>query len=105
MASITLKHDVKEAMDELAGKVKHPLIDAIAFRLSSARDVRVDAGIFDDLAGQLASVREELTARATAARASFFVLVAVLGLLGALPLFGYPAFKFMVQKITGGLGM
>lgn len=105
VASITLEHNVKDAMDELAGKVKHPLIDAIAFRLSSAWDVRVDAGIFDDLAGQLASVREELAAKATAARASFFVLVAVLGLLGALPLFGYPAFKFMMQKIAGGIVM
>ncbi|MGI9951356.1 hypothetical protein V3F56_03255 [Moorellaceae bacterium AZ2] len=105
VASITPKHNVKDTMDELAGKVKHPLIDAIAFRLSSAWDVRVDAGIFDDLSGQLASVREEAAARATAAKASYFVLVAVLGLLGALLLFGYPALKFMMQKLTGGFGM
>ncbi|MBE3582128.1 MAG: hypothetical protein IMW96_10955 [Thermoanaerobacteraceae bacterium] len=105
VASITLAHNVKDAMDELAGIVKHPLIDAIAFRLSSAWDVRVDAGIFDDLSGQLVSVREEAAARATAAKASYFVLVAVLGLLGALLLFGYPALKFMMQKLTRGFGV
>jgi glutathione S-transferase len=105
LSRIARKAEVRKAMDELAGKVKHPLVDAIAFRLSSAWDVRVDAAIFDDLAGQLAALREEAAGRATAARASFFALVAVLGLLGAVLLFGYPAMKFMAQKIAGGFGM
>ncbi|MGB9846499.1 MAG: hypothetical protein ACPLRH_03225, partial [Desulfotomaculales bacterium] len=103
--SIKQKHDIRRAFDRhLAGKVKHPLVDAVAFRLSVLWDVRMDAGIFDDLAGQLASLREEAAARATTARASFFALVAVLGLLGAVLLFGYPAFQFMAQKIAGGFG-
>lgn len=105
LSRIARKAEVRAAMDELAGKVKHPLVDAVAFRLSSAWDVRVDAAIFDDLAGQLASLREEAAGRATAARASFFALVAVMGLLGAVLLFGYPAMKFMAQKIAGGFGM
>ncbi|GAF24708.1 glutamate-1-semialdehyde aminotransferase [Moorella thermoacetica Y72] len=105
LSRIARKAEVRAAMDELAGKVKHPLVDAVAFRLSSAWDVRVDAAIFDDLAGQLALLREEAAGRATAARASFFALVAVLGLLGAVLIFGYPALKFMAQKIAGGFGM
>ncbi|MBE3582066.1 MAG: hypothetical protein IMW96_10630 [Thermoanaerobacteraceae bacterium] len=105
LSRIARKAEVRTAMDELAWKVKHPLVDAIAFRLSSAWDVRVDATIFDDLAGQLAMLREEAAGRATAARASFFALVAVLGLLGAVLVFGYPAMKFMAQKIAGGFGI
>lgn len=105
LSRIARKAEAQKAMDELAGKVKHPLMDAIAFRLSSAWDVRVDATIFDDLSGQLVMLREEAAGRATAARASFFALVAVLGLLGAILLFGYPAMKFIAQKIAGGFGM
>ncbi len=105
LSRIARKAEVRTAMDELAARVKHPLVDAVAFRLSSAWDVRVDAAIFDDLAGQLAMLREEAAGRATAARASFFALVAVLGLLGAVLIFGFPAVKFMAQKITGGFGM
>jgi len=91
---------VREAMDVLAKKAKHPLVDAICFRLSAAWDAKITSDIFADLADQVEDVTELAAQRATTAKTGLMALVCVLGLIGILLEFGYPGYKFLMDMLT-----
>lgn len=91
---------VREAMDALARKAKHPLVDAICFRLSAAWDAKITSDIFADLADQIDDVTEMAVQRATTAKTGLMALVCVLGLIGMLLEFGYPGCKFLMNTLT-----
>lgn len=95
---------VREATDALARRAKHPLIDAICFRLSAAWDAKVTSDIFADLADQVEDAIELAVARATAAKTGYLALICVLGLIGMMLIFGYPAGKYLLDKVAGGFG-
>ncbi|MGI9862522.1 hypothetical protein SDD30_14170 [Moorella naiadis] len=96
--------DVTGAFDELAGKVKHPLMDAICFRLATSWTTAAKGDIFADLSDQLAGLKEEMAARATAGKTAIFALVCVLGLVGAALEFGYPGVKLLLLRLSGVFG-
>lgn len=96
---------VREATDELARRAKHPLIDAICFRLSAAWDAKVTSDIFADLSDQVEEAIELSVSRATAAKTGYLALICVLGLIGMMLIFGYPGGKYLLDKLAGGFGM
>ncbi|AEG14439.1 hypothetical protein Desku_0839 [Desulfofundulus kuznetsovii DSM 6115] len=96
---------VREAMDVLARKAKHPLIDAICFRLSAAWDTKITSDIFADLADQVDDIKEMAAARATAAKTGYLALICVLGLIGMMLIYGYPGFRFLMDKLTEGFAI
>ncbi|MGB9826314.1 MAG: hypothetical protein ACPLRU_06550 [Desulfofundulus sp.] len=96
---------VREAMDVLARKAKHPLVDAICFRLSAAWDTKITSDIFADLADQVDDIKEMAAARATAAKTGYLALICVLGLVGMMLIYGYPGFKFLMDKLTEGFAL
>lgn len=95
---------VQDAFDGLANRVKHPLMDAICFRLSSTWDTKMTPDIFSDLADQVDEIKEEEIHKATVAKSGFLALICVIGLLGAVMVFGYPGFKFLAVKLSSGFG-
>lgn len=95
---------VQEAFDRLARRVKHPLVDAVCFRLSSTWDTKMTPDIFSDLSDQVDALREEEANRATAAKSGLLVVVSLLGLIGAGLVFFYPGFQFMAAKLSSGFG-
>lgn len=95
---------VQDAFDGLANRVKHPLMDAICFRLSSTWDTKMTPDIFSDLSDQVDEIREEEIHKATVAKSGFLALICVIGLLGAVMVFGYPGFKFLAVKLSSGFG-
>ncbi|MEW6727592.1 MAG: hypothetical protein ACOYU7_10145 [Bacillota bacterium] len=94
----------RHALDALAEKVRHPLFDAVCFRLAAAWDVKVTPDIFADLQAQMDERREKMATRATTAKTGLITLISVLGLVGAALVFGYPGFKYMVSVLGGGFG-
>lgn len=90
---------VREAMDALAERARHPLIDAVGFRLSAAWDARVTSDIFADLGDQIENMGELAVARATAAKTGYLALVSVLGLIGMTLIYGYPGLMYLLSKI------
>lgn len=95
---------VRDAFDRLAERVNHPCMDAICLRLSSAWDATPLPDIFDDLADQIEGMKEMAIARATAGKTGLLALICVLGLLGAVLVFGYPGWMYMSAKIGFGFG-
>ncbi|WP_238492580.1 hypothetical protein [Desulfotruncus alcoholivorax] len=91
---------VRESMDAVARKAKHPLVDAICFRMSAAWDAKVTADIFTDLNDQIADINEMAAARATTAKTGYLALVCVIGLVGLVLIFGYPGVRFLLDKMT-----
>ncbi|MDI6906426.1 MAG: hypothetical protein QMC81_02900 [Thermoanaerobacterales bacterium] len=102
---ITDTGKVREALDELALRVRHPLFDAIAFRLAAAWDVKVTPDLFDDLDDQIAYRRAEMAARTTTTKAGLLGLICAGGLAGAGLVFLYPGVKFMFSQVGRGFGM
>ncbi len=96
--------DVVGAFDELAGKVKHPLVDAVCFRLATSWTTTVGGDIFADLSDQMAGLKEEMAARATTGKTAIFALVCVLGLIGVALEFGYPGVKLLLSRLSGVFG-
>ena len=92
---------IHEPMDALANRAKHPVIDAICFRISAAWDTRVTPDIFIDLNDEIENMNQMAAARTTAAKSGLLALLCVLGLLGALLVYGYPALMFLLVKIGG----
>ncbi|NSW82736.1 MAG: hypothetical protein HPY90_05585 [Syntrophothermus sp.] len=104
MAKINFKADVKGAFYELSRRARHPLVDAISYRIHTAWDTRVNADIFDDLNDQIADMHELAATRATAAKSGLFALVCVLGLLGAVLVFGYPGMQYLFSQLGSVFG-
>ncbi|SHE97840.1 hypothetical protein SAMN02745218_01197 [Desulfofundulus australicus DSM 11792] len=89
-----------DAFDELKERARHPLVDAVCFRLKAGWDTGLKPDVFTDLNEQIRDAQEVAAARATAAKSALVTLVSVIGLLGAGLVFGYPAWK----HITGTMG-
>jgi len=96
--------NVEDAFQKLAQRTKHPSLDAICFRISTAWKSRIDPDIFDDLGDEIDDLREMAATRATTLKGGMFAMISVIGLLGGLLIFGYPGLQFMVQKMGGGFG-
>jgi hypothetical protein len=94
----------RDAFDELAERVDHPAMDSICIRLSTAWDASPSPDLFEDLSDQIRDVEEIATAGATATKAGMLALICVLGLLGVMMVIGYPAWLYMVSRITMGFG-
>jgi len=95
---------VREAMDVLARKAKHPLVDAVCFRLSAAWDAKITPDIFADLYDQVEDIKELTAARATVAKTGYLALVCVLGLIGMILTFVYPGVMYLMNQVAGGFG-
>lgn len=93
---------VREAMDSLASRAKHPLVDAVCFRLSAAWDAKITADIFADLGDQIEDLEALSISRATAAKTGYLALISVLGMLGMMLLFGYPGWQYLMNQLTEG---
>ncbi|MBM7854951.1 F0F1-type ATP synthase assembly protein I [Desulfohalotomaculum tongense] len=105
ISRISRTGQAREALNILAKRAKHPVIDAVCFRIGMAWDSKVEPGMFDDLAETIDNENEKAVARATAAKSGFFALIAVVALLGAIPIFIYPIFiKCVVEQMSRGLG-
>lgn len=91
---------VTEAMESLTSKVDNPIVDAICFRLATAWDAKVTADIFDDLNDQLEIMKELAISSETTAKTGFLALIAVLGLIGVLLVFGYPGIQYLAQQMS-----
>lgn len=92
---------VKEALSEFAERAQHPVVDAICFRLSAAWDAKVTPDIFADLSDQIQDMAEMAAAKATAAKGGLLALVCVIGLAGAMLVFGYPAARYFFKAMGG----
>jgi len=95
---------IKETMMELARKSPHPLVEAVFYRLSASWDAAITPGIFADLNDEVENMKELAVTRATTAKTGYLALICVLGMLGGLLVYGYPAYKFLMEKLTGGFG-
>lgn len=95
---------VREALDSLASRAKHPCIESICSRLTTAWDTRIKADIFDDLGDDLDDLREMAATRATTLKGGMFAMICVIGLVGAMLIFGYPGMQYMVKQMGGGFG-
>lgn len=93
---------VREALDGLASRAKHSLVDAVCFRLSAAWDAGVTADIFADLGDQVEDLEALSVSRATAAKTGYLALICVLGMLGMVLLFGYPGWQYLMGRLTEG---
>ncbi|MEW5898762.1 MAG: hypothetical protein AB1652_06265 [Bacillota bacterium] len=91
----------KDALADFADRAKHPVVDAITFRLGAMWDARITPDVFADLGDQIRDMTELVAARATAAKGGLLALVCVIGLLGALPIFGWPAWKWLAGTMGG----
>lgn len=94
---------VDEAFDELRGRAKHPLVDAVATRLSAAWDAKVTPELFADLADQVRDAVDLSVTRATAAKGGLLALVCVLGMLGIFMIYGYPGWQYLMVKLGQGV--
>ncbi|MEG6617492.1 hypothetical protein V6C27_13850 [Peptococcaceae bacterium 1198_IL3148] len=97
--------ETNQALNTLSRKAKHPIIDAVCFRLGMAWESKVEADMFLDLAESVDNENDQAATRATVTKSGLFALIAVLALVGAIPIFGYPAWGFVEDQITGGFGM
>lgn len=93
---------VEEAFDELRKRANHPLVDAVATRLSAAWDARVTPELFADLADQVRDAVELAVTRATAAKGGLLALVCVLGMFGAALVFGWPGVQYLLTRLGQG---
>jgi Flp pilus assembly protein TadB len=96
--------NTRDAFNELADRIDHPVMDSICIRLSTAWDASPSPELFDDLSDQVQDVEEIAAAGATAGKAGLLALICVLGLLGALLVFAYPAWLYMASQFTMGFG-
>ena len=96
--------DAGEAFDMLAKRARNPVLEAICFRMATAWKSRVEPSIFDDLSEDIDDVREMAATRATTIKGGMFAMISVLGLLGALLVFGYPGLQIMLKNMGGGFG-
>jgi hypothetical protein len=97
--------NARGAFDDLAKRVGHPCMDSVCLRMSTSWDASPSPELFDDLTDQIRDVEEIAAARSTAGKAAMLALICVLGLLGALMVYGYPAFVFMGEKLMAGFGL
>jgi len=105
LVSLKLKNVVDKAVAPVMKKASHPLVDAICLRLAAAWNAGATADIFSDLTDQVEDLKELAAARATAAKTGYLALVSVLGLIGMMLVFGYPGFRFLMDKLTGAFGI
>ncbi|MGB9860000.1 MAG: hypothetical protein ACPLQP_08720 [Moorellaceae bacterium] len=105
LISLKLRGKVDQAVAPLVKKASHPLVDAICLRLTAAWDAGATADIFSDLMDQVEDLKELAAARATATKTGYLALVSVLGLIGMMLVFGYPGFRFLMDKLTGAFGI
>jgi len=90
------------ALDELARKAQHPVVSAVCFRLRASWDAGIKPDIFADLDDQIKNMEEVAAARATAAKSGMIALLCVIGLIGGVLEFGYPAWGYF-QNMMGGM--
>lgn len=105
LTSIRFKGRVSEAVAPLVRRAKDSLVDAVCLRLSAAWDAGMGPEVFADLSDQVEQLKKLAAARATAAKTGYLALVCVLGLIGMMLVFGYPGFKFLMEKLTAGFGI
>lgn len=94
--------DGMDALDNLAQKASHPVVSAVCFRLRASWDAGVKPDIFADLDDQIKNMEEVAAARATAAKSGMIALLCVVGLIGGVLEFGYPAWGYF-QSMMGGM--
>ena len=96
--------NARTAFGELSGRIGHPCMDAICLRLSTAWDASPSPEIFDDLSDQIQDIEETAAARSTAGKSGMFTLICVLGMLGAMMVYGYPTWIYMAGRLTAVFG-
>lgn len=89
---------VHEAMEVLTSKTDDPVVEAICFRLAAAWDAKVTADIFDDLRDELENMKEITVTNETNAKTAYLALLVVLGLIGGILIFGYPAWNMLTTQ-------
>ncbi len=92
---------VKEAFEEFAVRTRHPVIDAICFRLSASWDAKITPDVFEDLNDQIKDLAELEAANATAKKGGLQALLCVVGLLGAALVYGFPGLKYLFSSLGG----
>jgi len=97
--------NTRDAFSDLADRIDHPAMDSICIRLSTAWDASPLPELFDDLSDQVQDVEEIAASGATAGKAGLLALICVLGLIGALLVFAYPAWLYMASQFTMGFGV
>lgn len=95
---------VKEAMDTIASRAKHPVADSVCFRLSANWN-NMQPEMFDDLGDEMEDIQEMAATRATTLKGGMFAMIGVVGLLGALLIYGYPGWLYTKELIGGGFGI
>jgi len=95
---------VKEALDSLASRAKHPVADSVCFRLAANWN-NMQPEMFDDLGDEMVDIQEMSATRATTLKGGMFALIAVVGLLGAFLIYGYPGWQYTKELIGGGFGI
>lgn len=100
ISRITRTGKVYEALNELTNKTNDPIVQAIVFRLTAAWDAKVTADLFDDLEDQMQNMEAEAVTHATTVKTGLLPLVIVLGLVGGMFAFGYPAIQFLANQFA-----
>lgn len=93
--------EVKEAFDIMAARSRHPYIDSICLRLSNAWNSKINPDIFDDLSDEIVYIKREAAQSRTIQNKASLALVAVIGSVALITLFGYPAWVYISSSFTG----
>ncbi len=96
---------IETALNNLAQKANHPIIDSVCFRLKMAWDSKVESDIFDDLSEELDDEKEKAATHKTVMKTALFAGIAIIAFLGAAPIYGYPALRYFSEQTTRGFGM
>ncbi|WP_449241486.1 type II secretion system F family protein [Desulfoscipio gibsoniae] len=98
---ITRTGQVDRAMNDFSARVRHPCVDAICIRLSSAWNSKVTPDLFEDLTDQVEHIKREAIKSKTSANTAILALVGVIGCLAVFSVFGYPAVKYITNQFGG----
>lgn len=96
---------IERALDNLAQRSKHPLVDAVCFRLKITWNNKVEPDIFDDLSEELRNEKEKASGRKTLMKTALLSGIAMLALLGIVPVGGYVAYRIFIEQVTRGFGV
>ncbi|MCF8010905.1 MAG: type II secretion system F family protein [Clostridiales bacterium] len=101
---IKRKHNVKEALNRLAIRAKDPTINSICSRLATAWNSSVSPDMFEDLSEEIENLQELAAARKTTLKGGMIAVIGVISLGGAVLIYGYPAWCYVLNKFSGGFG-
>lgn len=95
---------VHEALDQLAYKARHPIIDAVCYRLAMAWDYRADPDLFKDLVETIEIEKEKAAGKITNQKIVVQMAMVGIALVGIIPIFGYPGIMILKKMVDGGVG-